>query len=171
MQDGEALLGGTKDGVLYVILSYFFETCPHFSYPAVSWYCEVPNGTLRAYAFLKTKMYVSSFMITIILTFISSHIDVNPSGTHVLLAHTGGWAELVGIRQSDNKGHVEQVYSSKENEAKIGCSFGATFAKWGQFVLFGSSEGCLLIWDKSKADIAYGLDHGDGAVFFFFVLV
>lgn len=32
VQDGNALIGGCRDGTL--------------------WYCEVPNGTLRAYAFM-----------------------------------------------------------------------------------------------------------------------
>lgn len=39
VEDGEALIGGTSDGVL--------------------WYCQVPNGTLRAYAFLKSKVLVN----------------------------------------------------------------------------------------------------------------
>ncbi|KAI0047041.1 WD40 repeat-like protein [Auriscalpium vulgare] len=36
VEDGDALLGGTKDGVL--------------------WYCMVPNGTLRAYTFFRDKV-------------------------------------------------------------------------------------------------------------------
>ena len=41
VQDGEALIGGTSDGVL--------------------WYCQVPNGTLRAYAFLKSKVSINLY--------------------------------------------------------------------------------------------------------------
>ncbi|KAF9466230.1 hypothetical protein BDZ94DRAFT_1251452 [Collybia nuda] len=124
VDDGAALLGGTRDGVL--------------------WYCEVPNGTLRAYAFLKNRI---------------NSLDISPTGSHVLVGQMGGCARLVGIRQSDNKGAVEQSYSCKETEARPSGGFGATFATQGQAILFGNVEGCVLVWDRKKGAIVYGLEH------------
>lgn len=69
---------------------------------------------------------------------------------------------MVGIRQPDHKGSVEQLYTCKETEARPSAGFGANFATKGQAVLFGSVEGCVLIWDKKKAAIVYGLEHEEG---------
>ncbi|KAF8229556.1 hypothetical protein L208DRAFT_1459814 [Tricholoma matsutake] len=129
VEDGEALLGGTRDGVL--------------------WYCEVPNGTLRAYAFLKAKI---------------TSLDLNPAGTHVLVSQIGGSARLLNIRQADKKGSVELSYSCKETEAHPDGGFGAVFATQGQAVLFGSVEGCVLVWDRKKGAIVYGLAHEEGDI-------
>jgi len=135
-----------------------------------SWYCEIPNGTLRAYAFLKSKMleYVK------MLTFLScgrlhayhscrSCIDVNATGNYTLI-QAGSCAHLVGIRQADNKGNVEQVYYNKDTEARTNTAFGAVFASRGQAILFGSLEGCVLVWDQKKGSVVYGLEHGEGMV-------
>ncbi|KAA1477128.1 WD40 repeat-like protein [Dentipellis sp. KUC8613] len=130
VEDGDALLGGTKDGVL--------------------WYCQIPNGTLRAYTFFKSKVY---------------HIDVNSTGSHALVAQTGGRTHIVGIRQDDNKGKIEQVYTLPDSEAKnANYDFGALFTSKGSVVLFGSVDGCVLLWDKDKAEVSCGLDLGEGAV-------
>ncbi|KAF8061660.1 WD40-repeat-containing domain protein [Lyophyllum atratum] len=128
VDDGAALLGGTRDGVL--------------------WHCEVPNGTLRAYAFLKSKI---------------QSLDLTPSGAHVLVG-VGPHARLVGVRQPDNKGSVEQIYSCKETEARPSGGFGAVFATEGQAVLFGSVDGCALVWDRKKGTIVYGLEHDEDDV-------
>lgn len=122
VQDGEALIGGTSDGVL--------------------WYCQVPNGTLRAYAFLKSKVL---------------HLDVNAAGTHALVSQSGGRAHLVGIQQMDHKGKIEQVYATNGDENKQ--AVGAVFANSCRSVLFGTMDNNLLVWDKAKGEIVYGLDH------------
>ncbi|KAI9456091.1 WD40-repeat-containing domain protein [Boletus coccyginus] len=127
VEDGEALIGGTSDGVL--------------------WYCQVPNGTLRAYAFLKAKVY---------------HLDVSGPGTHALVSQAGGRAHLVGIQQTDHRGKIEQVYSTNENPSgEQRLNFGAVFASSCKTVLFGSTEGNLLVWDKSKGEVICALDHGE----------
>ncbi|KAL4065204.1 WD40-repeat-containing domain protein [Scleroderma citrinum] len=123
VEDGEALIGGTSDGVL--------------------WYCQVPNGTLRAYAFLKSKVL---------------DLDVNAAGTHALVSQAGGRAHLVGIQQMDHKGKIEQVYATNgdvENKQGVG----AVFANSCRSVLFGTIDNNLLVWDKTKGEIIYGLDH------------
>ncbi|KAG6332308.1 hypothetical protein ID866_6780 [Astraeus odoratus] len=125
VEDGEALIGGTSDGVL--------------------WYCQVPNGTLRAYAFLKSKVL---------------HLDVNASGTHALVSQSGGRAHLVGIQQMDHKGKIEQVYATNgdlgvENKQTAG----AVFAHGSRLVLFGMMDNNLLVWDKAKGEILCGYDH------------
>ncbi|ETW85403.1 hypothetical protein HETIRDRAFT_407473 [Heterobasidion irregulare TC 32-1] len=131
VEDGDALLGGTKDGVL--------------------WYCQIPNGTLRAYTFFKSQVY---------------HIDINSSGSHALVAQMGGRTHLVGIRQDDNKGLVEQAYVLKDAElqAKANYDFGASFTSKGKGVLFGCVDGNVIVWDKNKAEPMCGLDHGEDVV-------
>jgi hypothetical protein len=80
-----------------------------------------------------------------------------------LVAQVGGRSHLVGIRQDDGKGKIEQAFSNKEAEsqAKSSRNFGAAFASRGQSILFGSAEGCVLVWDRN-GNIAWGLDHGEG---------
>ncbi|EGN96272.1 hypothetical protein SERLA73DRAFT_185932 [Serpula lacrymans var. lacrymans S7.3] len=131
VEDGEALLGGTSDGVL--------------------WYCQVPNGTLRAYTFLKSKVH---------------SIDVISAGSQALVSQIGGRSHLVGITQDDHKGKIEQVYAIKEGDLPLrSChDFGAIFASRGRTVLFGSMDGYVLIWDKSKGEIIRGLDHGEDEI-------
>ncbi|KAG7453000.1 WD40 repeat-like protein [Guyanagaster necrorhizus] len=123
VHDGSALLGGTRDGVL--------------------WHSEVPNGTLRVYAFMKTKIV---------------DIDLNAGGTCALVAQTGGVARLVDI-QADRRGQVTAVYSNTETETRPSGDFGAVFVANGQGVLHGSSGGCVLIWDTKKGSLVYGLEH------------
>lgn len=131
VDDGAALLGGTRDGVL--------------------WYCEIPNGTLRAYSFLHKAI---------------TSLDMNPSGSHVLVGQVGGRARLVSTRQSGNRGAVEVSYSLKEQLQQPGDIHsgypGAIFAAAGRTVLYGSVDGCVLVWDRSRAIVSYGLEHGKG---------
>ena len=91
-------------------------------------------------------------------------LDVNPSGSLALVAQTGGRAHLVGIKQNDSKGKIEQVYAIKDEDIapKMHHEFGAVFANQGQTVLFGSTNGCVLVWDKSKGNVVCGLDHCEG---------
>jgi hypothetical protein len=94
--------------------------------------------------------------------FNSNSLDLNPTGSHVLVGQVGGCARLVGLRQPDNKGFVEQSYSCQETEARPNGGFGAVFATQGQAVLFGSVEGCVLVWDRKKGAIVYALEHDEG---------
>ncbi|KAJ6620317.1 hypothetical protein B0H10DRAFT_2022290 [Mycena sp. CBHHK59/15] len=123
---GDALVGGTREGVV--------------------WYCAVPNGTMRAYAFLQSSI---------------TSIDINPTGTHALVAQAGGSACLVALRADEQKRRVQQSYLSKEIPTETGGGFGAVFATQGQAVLFGTVEGCVLVWDKAKGAIVYGMEHED----------
>ncbi|KAI6038394.1 hypothetical protein EDC04DRAFT_2570065 [Pisolithus marmoratus] len=124
VEDGEALIGGTSDGVL--------------------WYCQVPNGTLRAYAFLKSKVL---------------HLDVNSSGTHALVSQSGGRAHLVGIQQMDHKGKIEQVYAASGDFGGDKQGGGAVFAYGCRLVLFGTMDSNMLVWDKAKGEVVCGYDH------------
>ncbi|KAG6873364.1 hypothetical protein C0995_016473 [Termitomyces sp. Mi166 len=127
---GAAILGGTRDGVV--------------------WHSEIPNGTLRAYAFLTSRIYT---------------LDLMSSGTHALVGLESK-AYVLNIRKPENKGDIEQSFSFREQETRGSQSssslpggFGAVFATEGQAVLFGSLEGCVLVWDRKKAVIVYGLEH------------
>ncbi|KAF8638838.1 hypothetical protein AX17_001896 [Amanita inopinata Kibby_2008] len=128
MDDGAALLGGTRDGVL--------------------WHCEIPNGTLRAYSFLQKSI---------------SSLNLSPNGSHVLVGQVGGRARLVSARHSSNRGAVEVSYSLQEQLGQLNKFLlsrpGAVFTAGGEAVLFGSMEGCVLVWDRKRATILYGLEH------------
>ena len=78
------------------------------------------------------------------------------------MSQIGGSAQLLSIRQTDKKGSVELSYSCKETEARPNSGFGAVFATQGQAVLFGCVEGCVLVWDRKKGAIVYGLAHEEG---------
>ena len=59
-------------------------------------------------------------------------LDINPKETHALAAQLGGRAHLVNISQEDQKGKVEQVYSSSDPELQgANWDFGARFANGG----------------------------------------
>lgn len=80
-----------------------------------------------------------------------------------LVGQGGGIAQLVSINQEDGKGKVEDTFSHKHLE---GPGFGANFIRRGELVLFGSIEGCALLWDRNKAAVVCGLDHGEGISLF-----
>jgi len=131
IQDGEALIGGTSDGVL--------------------WHCEVPNGTLKALAFLKNKI---------------SSIDVDNRGLNALVAVSGGRTHLINIRDGDQRGNVEQVFHISDPELQSSATFDydAMFTMKDTYVLFGTVKGSVMAWDRYKADVAYGLSHGEDDV-------
>ncbi len=101
------------------------------------------------------------------LTFeIRSGLDVDPKGTHVLAAQTGGRAHLVNISQDDLKGKVQQVYASSDPELQgdLSYDFGALFINGGASLLFGCVRGCILAWDRAGGEVVYGLQHGEGTL-------
>jgi hypothetical protein len=91
---------------------------------------------------------------------------VSPAGTHVLVGSVGGSAAMVALRKSENKGHIEQVYSCKDRDGWTpewgDYEFGSKFATKGQAILFGSVDSCVLVWDRKKGNVVYGLEHDEG---------
>lgn len=96
----------------------------------------------------------------------STSLDMNPNGSHVLVGQIGGRARLVSTRQTGNRGAVEVSYSLKDKAQQsddIHSGYpGAIFAAAGQVVLYGAEDGCVLVWDRSKATVSYGLEHDKG---------
>ncbi|KAI0792740.1 hypothetical protein C8Q75DRAFT_579545 [Abortiporus biennis] len=127
IEDGDALLGATGDGVL--------------------WHCDVPNGTLRALTFLKSKVL---------------SLDVEtPRGAHALATLNNSRVQLVKVLQDDHKATVEQTYLTQDND-KLGFvsyDFGAVFANKNEDVLFGAVRGCIIVWDRNSGEIVSGLAH------------
>ncbi|KAJ7677277.1 hypothetical protein B0H17DRAFT_1079814 [Mycena rosella] len=107
------------------------------------WHCAVPNGTMKVYAFLQSSI---------------TSIDINPTGTHALIAQAGGSACLVGLGSHEEK-RVGQSYL--DTELRDG-GLGAIFATQGQAVVFGAVEGSLLVWDTHKGAVVYGMEHAEG---------
>ncbi|GLB35497.1 hypothetical protein LshimejAT787_0210620 [Lyophyllum shimeji] len=107
VDDGAALIGGTRDGVL--------------------WYCEVPNGTLRAYAFLKSKI---------------QSLDLTPSGSHVLAANN---PTLVRRRKP---GQAEDSALYLRRRARLSCS-----EVWRDVFLCGIGRGVPLFMGSSTMKV------------------
>ena len=91
---------------------------------------------------------------------------MSSSGSHVLVAQIGGRARLVSTRQTGNRGAVEVSYSLKEKAQQPDDFYsgypGAIFAAAGQVVIYGAEDGCVLVWDRGKATVSYGLEHDKG---------
>ncbi|KAG6907454.1 hypothetical protein DXG01_008838 [Tephrocybe rancida] len=151
VDDGAAIIGGTRDGVLYALIQSL----------SLFRVLSVDQMAFRDTQRHPTRLCLP-FVQSELMAFVPSHtLDVTPSGSHALVG-LGSSAFLVGMRRPDNKGVVEQSFTCKETEVRgsqVGTSFGAVFATEGQAVLFGSVEGCVLVWDRKKAVIVYGLEH------------
>lgn len=96
---------------------------------------------------------------------LSSTLDIDPKGTHALAAQTAGCI-LVNIGGGDGKGNVEQAYTLKDPELQSAATFGfaALFATRGLSLLFGTVQGCVMVWDRASGDVVHGLYIGEGAV-------
>lgn len=94
----------------------------------------------------------------------STLLDTDTRGQLGLTTLADGRCELVNIRLDANKGSVEQIYSVKDMElpGTFTHDFGAVFVNGGQRVMYGSVQGCVMVWDRSNGDVAYGLRHGEG---------
>jgi hypothetical protein len=109
-----------------------------------------------------TKHYVATS--THVHTNTRSALDIDPKGTHVLIAQSIGCSILINISQGDGKGNVEQAYSVKEPEmpGAVSYEFGALFVRHGAALLYGIVQGCILVWDRSSGEIVHGFYQGEG---------
>lgn len=80
----------------------------------------------------------------------------------MLAGQTTGDAQLVTICKAEKKGTLDQNYTCKELDAASGNAFSPVFATKGQAILFANVEGCVLVWDRKKGAIVYGLEHDEG---------
>lgn len=88
-------------------------------------------------------------------------LDVNATGSHLLVSRNGGSAHLVSF-QDDRKGKTEWEYSLREEAPGSSGQGGAIFTNTEhQIVAFGTIEGCLLLWEKNK--VIGALEHGEDA--------
>lgn len=113
---------------------------------------------------VRTSISTSTFQL---LTYeCRYHIDVNTAGTHALVSQLGGRVHLVGIRQNDNKGNIEQVYAMKDADQMQNVSYesGVTFVSKCQLLVYGCADGSSLVWNKDNAELIYGLDHGESEI-------
>ncbi|KAJ7184412.1 WD40-repeat-containing domain protein [Mycena filopes] len=130
---GDALLGGTREGVV--------------------WHCAVPNGTMKVYAFLQSRI---------------TSISTYPAYAQALIGQAGGTACLLKLGAQDDK-RVERVFGASElvGHSQVGstnASDDAVYAAEGKMVVFGVAEGCLLVWDvgggsgKGTGTVVWGLE-------------
>ncbi|KAJ7063593.1 hypothetical protein C8F01DRAFT_84045 [Mycena amicta] len=123
IDEGNALVGGTRDGVL--------------------WHCAVPNGTMKAYAFLQSSI---------------TSISINPTSLQALISQTQGSACVVSIASQDSQ-RVKQAYA---NNGLNHVSLGARFASQGNIVVYGARDGCLKLWDAQNGSLVYGMEYAEG---------
>lgn len=93
----------------------------------------------------------------------STSIQLHPNGTQILIGQKGGTAYLISHQLNENKGTLEKKYIVKTDDESEG-SFAAIFATGGQAVVSGVSNGSVLVWDRKKGNMVYGLKHGTGKV-------
>lgn len=93
----------------------------------------------------------------------STSIQLHPNGTQLLIGQKGGTAYLISHQLNENKGTLEKKYIAKTDGEGEG-TFGAIFATGGQAVVSGVSNGSVLVWDRKKGNMVYGLKHGPGKV-------
>lgn len=93
---------------------------------------------------------------------------MHPNGTYLLAGQKGGTAYL--IRHSENKGTVEKTYTVEKHEDTDGSST-ALFATKGQAVVFGVIDGSILVWNRKKATVVYGLKHPPGIYIYIFSFI
>lgn len=120
VEDGEALVGGTSDGLL--------------------WYARSAGGSLRS-------LQVFDQAIT--------SIDVDSEAGRALVSFADGHAVLFNLQPGAG---VERTYAPEEASRS---SFGALFAAGGKAVVYGTSQGCALVWDTLKAQVVYGMNNSE----------
>ncbi|KAJ7243435.1 hypothetical protein B0H12DRAFT_1131088 [Mycena haematopus] len=108
----------------------------------VVWHCAVPNGTMKVYTFLQSSI---------------TSISIGPPGKPALITQASGSACLVTLGLHDDQ-RVRQHFL--ETDLHDG-SVGAIFSAQGKTVVFGSVDGCLLVWDTQKGTVLYGMEHPD----------
>ncbi|PPR00053.1 hypothetical protein CVT24_009009 [Panaeolus cyanescens] len=135
VRDGEVLMGGCKDGVM--------------------WCCEVPNGTLRVHMFLPNGRAITSIEahpsgsnLLVTQEGGQSHLVTFRAGENKGSIEKTYTSERLQVLGSSNKGSPERRLP-------------AVFATRGQAVMFGVLNSCTLIWDRKKGIIVYGLKHGE----------
>ncbi|KAJ7168394.1 hypothetical protein C8R43DRAFT_1158791 [Mycena crocata] len=111
----------------------------------VVWHCAVPNGTMKVYAFMQSSI---------------TSIEINLTGTHALIAQTGGSACFVSLGLQDDKRVGQAFLDPCITDAKAG----AIYTSQGNTVVFGLVDGCLLAWDAQKGGIMYGMEPEDGEI-------
>lgn len=97
----------------------------------------------------------------------SQSLDIHPNGSQALIGLSTGEAQIVSIAQLDGGGAAvtEKTYSNTSTTSlPPGAGYGAAFAANGQAVIFGSVDGCALVWDTKKSAVVYALEHEEGGL-------
>ncbi|KAJ6500645.1 hypothetical protein C8R45DRAFT_820457, partial [Mycena sanguinolenta] len=109
----------------------------------VVWHCAVPNGTMKVYAFLQSSI---------------TSISIDPTGMQGLVTQASGSACTVKLGSHDEK-RVGQSFVETDLQNTF---VGAIFSTQGKRVVFGTVDGCLLVWDALKGAILYGMEQPEG---------
>lgn len=88
-------------------------------------------------------------------------IEIDPTGRWALMGLVGDTARMLSLTNAKEE---HRRYSNWDIENRSDTGFGAIFAAQGQGILFGSIDGCALVWDTKTGNLVYGLDHHDGDV-------
>ncbi|KAF7323203.1 hypothetical protein HMN09_00100800 [Mycena chlorophos] len=120
---GDALVGGTLEGVV--------------------WHSAVPNGTLKAYAFLQSGI---------------TSIAISPTGSEAVVSQAHGPACTVLLGPQESK-RLKQAYADAGS-----VTVGAQFTSNGNLIVYGTPEGCLAFCDKQTGSIVYRTENQEGDI-------
>jgi len=162
---GAALVGGTKDGVLYVPIDIVYE--PEFQARFIDGIAKFPIRCHGSTIFSRQGCMLSFLLCSSRSRWVDGlyrcGIDVLPSGTYAVVSQQVGRAHLVAI-QDENWGNIMQVYTVEpELQADAVYDANALFVGRNDVVLYGSARGYLFVWEQTSGRILCGLDHGEGA--------
>lgn len=95
------------------------------------------------------------------LTFIIS-LSMDATSRNAVIALADRRSQMLTISSDDHKGTVEYTYVFNEPEAhQATYDFGAVLANKSQSVIYGNVRGCVAVWDRSTADVSFGMSHAE----------
>ena len=119
---------------------------------------------MKVSAFLTSKVYVSqvSFGSSLKLTAPFISLSMDATSRNAVIALTNNRSQMLTISSDDHKGTIEHTYVFKDSELpQATYDFGAVLANKSQSVVFGTVKGCVAVWDRSTADVSYGMSHAE----------
>lgn len=123
---------------------------------STEWHFEgigVPEiKSVRTFGLLWVKIVVNSLY----------SLSMDATSRNAIIALADRQSQMLTISSDDHKGSVEHTYAFKEPELlQATYEFGAVLANKNQSIVFGSVKGCVAVWDRSTADVSFGMSHAE----------